>query len=81
MRRIDGLTVHGDAVLAFFHEVNVGVKIVGVELVDFEMVSAEKYIRRTAVRWSLMGAGMRVIELANLEHRRNKKKLCNFDNS
>jgi len=43
------------------------------------MVSAEKYIRRTAVRWSLMGAGMRVIEFANLEHRRNKKKLCNFD--
>jgi len=50
MRRIDGLTVHGDAVLAFFHEVNVGVTIVGVELVDFAMVSAEKNIRRTAVR-------------------------------
>jgi hypothetical protein len=27
MRSIDGLTVHGDAVLAFFHEVYVGVKI------------------------------------------------------
>jgi len=27
MRRIDGLTVHGDAVLAFFHEVYVGVII------------------------------------------------------
>ena len=30
------------------------------------MVSAEKYTRRTAVRWLLMGDGMRVIELIHL---------------
>lgn len=35
------------------------------------MVSAEKYITRTAVRWLLIGDGMRVIELANAE--KNKK--------
>jgi hypothetical protein len=35
---------------------------------DFSMVSAEKYSRGTAVRWLLIGDGMRAIELANLEN-------------
>ena len=39
-----------------------------VELFDFSMVSAEKYSRGAAVRWLLIGDGMRAIELANLEN-------------
>jgi hypothetical protein len=33
-----------------------------VELYDFSMLSAEKYSRGTAVRWLLIGDGMRAIE-------------------
>jgi len=39
-----------------------------VELFDFLMVSAEKYSRGAAVRWLLIGDGMRAIESANLEN-------------
>ncbi len=39
-----------------------------VELFDFSIFPAEKYSRGTAVRWLLMGDGMRAIELANLEN-------------
>jgi hypothetical protein len=67
MRSIDGLTVHGDAVLAFFHEVYVVLNFV-VELFDFLMVSAKNYSRGTAVRRLLIGDGMRAIESANLEN-------------
>jgi hypothetical protein len=42
-----------------------------VELFDFSMVSAEKYIRGTAVRWLLMVSAVRWVrakELVNLEN-------------
>jgi len=37
-----------------------------VELFDFSMVSAEKYSMGTAVRWLLIGDGMRAIECTNV---------------